>query len=524
MFEVVAADGGPPATSPAKVSAGPAAGSGSPHSGAGAEGGGTEEAGTDEQAKAGGAARVEPSAEAATSATSTGRCDATATAADVDNRQGSSPSKPASSPNKPQSSPRAPSSTKSRFGDAVPPSVGVTATLKSEWKKGGSHAPMLSHAQSLMCLSQMHSLADSLGNATSAAELQSQSLALTEALASSKQLREGLAKAAQSLKGHITNCERAETRKRAKEQKDAEKTAMEDSRKRAKRAAEQLKSDSMISAPIFRTDFKPLVDEGVMQSVKQVSGDSATMKFVPSEPLLILGHPAIKTFLSTPKVQVTLGTFGGTYKKSSDLKSEGRTQKPWQDGQGKEECEAMWSSLLMKFSETIALQDIPQGLQGAFKASWLYGYDMGLKGTTQSPNGCGMLKLLCSGEQVWFLADITKFMAALRQTSEQEKFGLCELCKEIEKVDISRARELHEKGFSFVYAKQVPGQVLYVPPGWLVAEAVTKGILVYGSRKTIAVVDDLVATSYADLIGAMQVDGRNVAKMEQAHLLMSPKT
>ena len=61
---------------------------------------------------------------------------------------------------------------------------------------------------------------------------------------------------------------------------------------------------------------------------------------------------------------------------------------------------------------------------------------------------------------------------------------------------------------------QNPEDLLYVPAGWLAAEASAKGMLIYGLRKTIMIKEPKFVANYRALIGAMFRGGSRVEKMK----------
>ena len=56
---------------------------------------------------------------------------------------------------------------------------------------------------------------------------------------------------------------------------------------------------------------------------------------------------------------------------------------------------------------------------------------------------------------------------------------------------------------------------LYIPAGWLLAEASAKGVLLYGARVTLAVRSERSYANYEALIGFFNAAGKPAANMEQ---------
>ena len=95
-----------------------------------------------------------------------------------------------------------------------------------------------------------------------------------------------------------------------------------------------------------------------------------------------------------------LGNFGGSYKKAPDIKTDGRTQMPVALGKGRDECDKLWDACTAAFGNKALVETVimPKAIESVFKVAWMFGYDAALKGCSPTPNGLGMLKLPCAGE------------------------------------------------------------------------------------------------------------------------------
>ena len=122
------------------------------------------------------------------------------------------------------------------------------------------------------------------------------------------------------------------------------------------------------------------------------------------------------------------------------------------------------------------------------------------------------------------MVDLVSLLTALRQVERKDAFTMTECIKEVENLTVDRLTELTGAGLKVFTAHQLTNQIVYVPPGWIVCEAVVKGMLVYGVRRTVAVSNLTCCLSYEALLGCMRLGGRDVAKMEQALDMMKSST
>ena len=103
--------------------------------------------------------------------------------------------------------------------------------------------------------------------------------------------------------------------------------------------------------------------------------EGADMKLVnPSQPLLFKSSKGVEHFMNSPKIQMTIGQFGASYKKTDSFKEKGWYQLPVAANQGLSECEAMWKQFADVFRQPGEdLGDKPGDMGLVVQVSWLLG-------------------------------------------------------------------------------------------------------------------------------------------------------
>ena len=285
--------------------------------------------------------------------------------------------------------------------------------------------------------------------------------------------------------------------------------------------AEQVAKDTLLADPVFRLDVKALVASGVLH-VLPASDQPAEKCGSLEKPMLWKEFGAVSTLLTQPRAQLKLAAFGGNYKKSQILKETGKVQEVLYSGSGKEECDGFWAGCLGLLEEnaTVPKGLIPAHLASVMNASWLFGFDAKYSGVGATPNGVGLLRLQVAGEVTLMLFKTPQLVAALRIILKREQIGL-EACKDyVQMLTNDQAKTLSDNGCQMFTAIQMPNQTLMIPSGWLLAECSSKGVLVYGLRKSFLACGQTSADDYESLIGCNKVDEKPVVKMEETLEIM----
>ena len=140
-------------------------------------------------------------------------------------------------------------------------------------------------------------------------------------------MRDGCNKAAKTLKESIRNKARsaassATSKKRAADAKVEE----EEELKKGKQAAEKVKEEEKIAKPIYRLDCDALVGDDGLTEVPMFDAGAAIEPPNSDSPMVILAVQKFQEWSKLSKVQMTLGTFGGSYKRKDAFKQQERVQ------------------------------------------------------------------------------------------------------------------------------------------------------------------------------------------------------
>ena len=211
---------------------------------------------------------------------------------------------------------KAVSSAASANGGLARQILALTAHYQRCVTEVGGTALLVQDVTKLKCRAEMKDILDNMLIAESPDQLKALVDAWIESCAQIKQLLFSITKAGVSLKDHIKFKAGEQTRDTRKQATDAAKKVEDAARKKAKEAADALKADAEKVAPLFTLDFAAMVLQGIMTSIP---AKGAANTIVTAAPCIIRDLQAVKDVDKMPAAQVTLGNFGGSYKKGSDL-------------------------------------------------------------------------------------------------------------------------------------------------------------------------------------------------------------
>ena len=223
-----------------------------------------------------------------------------------------------------------------------------------------------------------------------------------------------------------------------------------------------------------------------------------------------------------------MGGFGGAYKKAPTTKSSGKAQELVAKGNGLEQCDKFWNDIFELFSDSPFVlpsspgSNLEKYMQNVLAATWLTGLDSQAHFVASPPNGLGCFRLLVSGEVTWALFELRQLAAALKQIGLPEQLGLDELYGHLKTCNEETIKDMNKHGCVAKFAVQKPGSLLYIPTGWIAAECVNSGLLVYGLRKTVLYPSARAGESYEIYIGMSSKSGKPVDKMQTTLSLIAP--
>ena len=287
---------------------------------------------------------------------------------------------------------------------------------------------------------------------------------------------------------------------------------MEGEKKKAKAAAEAIKAASEAVPSIFSIDLQTVTDNLLAVSVLDNSADSTTelSEKVQSLPVVIRGLQAISDCCTQPRVQMVLSTWAGSYKKQ--CKETGRAQKNVvaADSNAKASLQEMWKTIVGTAHSDCAVDPAATNatLNSLLNVEWLYGYEPEHHNIGHMPNGLDMWKLLQAGEVLNMMVSICDLVAAMKMVKGTDaSIKMTCLKDEFKNLTAERLSALQVRAY---HHKQHPGDLLFVPPGWLHAELCVSGVLLYGLRKSVLLQAPEAGSNYESLIECMAADGAQV--------------
>ena len=100
--------------------------------------------------------------------------------------------------------------------------------------------------------------------------------------------------------------------------------------------------------------------------------------------------------------------------------------------------------------------------------------------------------------------------------ASKDTIPISELQDLIENLTSSDLDKANASGCPMLTCMQTKGDLLYLPAGWMTVELVTKGVLVYGVRKTFFIRSSEQLASYNALISMYTLAKKNTDKMTVA--------
>lgn len=223
----------------------------------------------------------------------------------------------------------------------------------------------------------------------------------------------------------------------------------------------------------------------------------------PDFPALFKNATMLVKLLADNKMQVAMGNHGSRYKKQQAYKDHGRMQSPLYAKEGKEETMAACGALIAATLKKAKCNPPAGPLQTVCENSWLYGLAPELTGVSQTPNSLGMLKLLVNGCQQWLAFEVCSLLHFIREDKRQEKINWPMIEEFLEAADYPKLKAMKDGGVIMRSAEQCAKEAIYIPSGWIVAERVVTGTLIYGARVSVLAVTDKMLEAYASLRGVL---------------------
>ena len=299
------------------------------------------------------------------------------------------------------------------------------------------------------------------------------------------------------LKGCIANAKRAELRRLG----DTSAAAAEEIKKLAesrRRAAAAIKAEETAVPNLYLFEGIPEVGRSNCKTILQEL----------AEPHVFSELCADKDWKADAKLQLCLGNYGGTYKRSTTFKDTSKNEEVVKKEDGRAEVMDMIKSFNIFSPESIAEEPDDSQLKWLWNSVFLWGYNPRARFQGATCNGVAQLKVQISGTLRHFVFSTRRLPGDLRQGFVS---GIVTRLSQLSSV---RIKALSDEGV-IKQATLQPWEMLYIPAGSLVFEATTSGTLVSGLRRTVMLCDQQSASQYETLINIYKESRTSDGKMEE---------
>ena len=213
----------------------------------------------------------------------------------------------------------------------------VTNLIISRIQGAGWRAAIVHDPTALMCKYHLLQLVQDMQQVASAADLCNLVDMITKACAQVKALVASLKGAAKKVETQMKTIEKKKVDVVTKKSKDEDK-AIEDAEKaKAKTAAAAIAAAEKELSPLFNIDYATLVTESVIKAVQIFADLSEPEKMDTTAPCKVNCFSDVEQMSKAPKMQVSLGNFGGRYKKKQGHDTDGRVQMTLYGNEGRED-------------------------------------------------------------------------------------------------------------------------------------------------------------------------------------------
>ena len=334
---------------------------------------------------------------------------------------------------------------------------------------------------------------------------------VTSAVAMLKQLKVSFTKQVAKLVTHIANKDKAQARESTKAQTQQVKQATDAAKAQAANALAQMKSKAAETPPFWKIDFHPLVEN---YHIPEFEPAGAQIDL--DVPTVIDNHQGITSCEATAEVQICLGQFGARYKREASKAEDGKFQTPIFPKDGKAVFDNMFKQLPMPSKGVVVEASLPEGFPNMMKPVWLLGCDRGMHSIAGVPNGFASIRVQSSGSVRLIALEISSLAAALRLKLAKDEIGFNDLEPSLLACSAEDLKLMVGNGLKIHHVILKPQQAAYIPSGYVLAESVVQGILIYGARKSYMVSTQAALHSYECLIGLHRASQRDLVKMTAA--------
>ena len=153
----------------------------------------------------------------------------------------------------------------------------------------------------------------------------------------------------------------------------------------AKAAAVLIKQQEDKILPFFELKVADVVSSGHMKSMLVHNDLSKVTELDCELPCILKTCKLCQDWAATPKVQLALSNFGGTYKKRPGFANDRKVQMNMYAKEGREETQKVVADISKKFSACKVVDPKGTVCETPCQNMWLFGYDKDLQSVGASP-------------------------------------------------------------------------------------------------------------------------------------------
>ena len=360
-------------------------------------------------------------------------------------------------------------------------------------------------------LEEMRVGIESIMSCTTEEELNTRQTEWTEASETLAKILTAVQKATTSLTSYVKTKAAAATNRITKQANEVLKKAQADAKDKAATAKKKIADLAKATPSLYLLDLAKLEADGVVLPMCRVNSPA---KFSGEVPAVVEKFEAMEAFERAPQAMVSVGSFGSRYKKDERIKVDKRVQNPVADKDGKPEFDAMFSKLPIDRSELLDESALPSDVPNVSRHIWLFGLDPTFHGVSQTPNGLSQCKIIFAGEVTTLAFDLNSLVPALKIFKAKDSFAVDEVRAIIEEFTSEDLTHLKDNGCTAHWAVHKANEAMFIPCGFMVAEVVNAGVLIYGARKTLLPSKSVTSVARYETLLALHVAAkRNVENM-----------
>ena len=229
-------------------------------------------------------------------------------------------------------------------------------------------------------------------------------------------------------------------------------------------------------------------------------------------PFAISGNSMVREFMADKTVTAVTAAYGARYSKQEVTKKDGRHTQPFAPGQGKEQCESLFASIMSLHKEKII--DISKVANSFNGTTWMFGYMKASDSTGLTPNCAGCFKMLVFGTVTAYAIDTTSLLKHL-PTLKAAARNTAELYDIVNAFTAEQVQQLKELGVPVYKCHMDKEIVLWIPAGWVLIEKTGDSALTYGFRKSMFIATSALRSKYEAAKLLLKASGNSTEKMDE---------